>query len=180
MTSRAPQWFFRIGRWTDRIERWTLTLLLGGMVILAGLQIALRNLWQTGLNWIDPLLGMALLWLTMLGGLAATGKGRHLAINFTAALLPKHWAAAIARITALFGAIICVLLATASGHYIGIQREMDLSQLLGWPLWKYYLVVPVLFWVMALRLFLRSLLPTSWHRESEETENSPAKDSPPP
>jgi TRAP-type C4-dicarboxylate transport system permease small subunit len=74
----------------DRIERLVLALLVTGMVGLAAVQIVLRNVWHTGLNWAEPLLGMALLWLTMLGALAAAGLGRHLSIDLAEALLPRR------------------------------------------------------------------------------------------
>lgn len=104
-----PAKAFRCGRlWTDRIERSLLTLLVTGMVFLAALQIVLRNFWKTGLPWAEPLLGMALLWLTMLGALAATGLGRHLAIDLVAALVPHRARAWIARVTSLFAVVVAI------------------------------------------------------------------------
>ena len=85
MSGRGESTFRFLCRWADRIERAVLTVLVTGMVGLATLQILLRNVWHTGLNWAEPLLGMALLWLTMLGALAAAGLGRHLSIDLAAA-----------------------------------------------------------------------------------------------
>lgn len=162
MRGRGARAFHRLAGWLDRLERLLLMMLVAGMVALAALQILLRNLWHTGLTWIDPLLGMALLWLTMLGALAATGLGRHLSIDLAAALLPRRWAAGLARATALFAAVVCGLLAWAAGRYVGFQREMEMTAVLGLPVWKHYLVVPVVFWLMTVRFVVRAALPAAW------------------
>ena len=168
MMGRGEKTFRGLSRWIDRIERVLLAVLVTGMVGLSALQILLRNIWHTGLNWVEPLLGMALLWLTMLGALAAAGMGRHLAIDLAAALLPRRGSAWLARATSLFAAIVCVLLAWAAGRYVGFQREMDITLLLGAPVWKYYMVIPVVFWLMAIRFAVRVLAPSSWLSIQEE------------
>lgn len=162
MSSRGEKIFHAICPWVDRIERAILAVLVTGMVVLATLQILLRNVWHTGLNWSEPLLGMALLWLTMLGALAATGLGRHLSIDLAAALLPQRWSAWLGRVISIFAAIVCGLLAWAAGRYVGFQRDMDITMLLSWPVWKYYMVIPVVFWLMAFRFTLRALVPATW------------------
>jgi TRAP-type C4-dicarboxylate transport system permease small subunit len=168
MSGRGENAFRLVFRWADRIERAILAVLVTGMVGLAALQILLRNAWHTGLSWAEPLLGMALLWMTMLGALAAAGLGRHLAIDLAAALLPRHWAARLARIISLFAAIVCLLLAWAAGRYVGFQREMDISVLLGVPVWKFYMVIPVVFWIMSFRFAVRAFVPAVWLSIKEE------------
>ena len=168
MSGRGESSFRFLCRWVDRIERAVLTVLVTGMVGLATLQIMLRNVWHTGLNWAEPLLGMALLWLTMLGALAATGLGRHLSIDLAAALLPRRAAAWLARANSVFAAIVCGLLAWAAGRYVGFQREMDLAVVLGLPVWKHYLVMPVVFWIMALRFAVRAGIPAAWLSSPKE------------
>lgn len=174
MNGRGEQTFRSVCRWVDRVERVLLAVLVTGMVGLAALQILLRNVWHTGLSWTEPLLGMALLWLTMFGALAAAGLGRHLAMDLAAALLPRRWAAGLARATSLFAAIVCVLLAWAAGRYVGFQRDMDITTLLGAPVWKHYLVIPVVFWLMAFRFALRAAVPAAW-LSAQEAEGLPGE-----
>lgn len=175
MNGRIATAFRLLARGVDRIERVVLAVLVTGMVGLATVQILLRNVWQTGLNWAEPLLGMALLWLTMLGALAAAGLGRHLAIDLATALLPRRWAAWIGRATSLFGAIVCVLLAWAAGRYVGFQRDMDITVLLGLPIWKHYMVIPVVFWLMAVRFAVRVLVPAAWLAAPPQEEGLPGE-----
>lgn len=175
MNLRGEKAFRSVCRWTDRLERLVLGVLVAGMVGLAAVQIVLRNVWHTGLGWAEPLLGMALLWLTMLGALAATGRGRHLSIDLAEALLPRRASAGLARAMALFAAVVCVLLAWAAGRYVGFQRELDPSVLLGWPVWKYQRVIPTAFWLMALRFAVRVAAPAAWLAVPEGDEGLPGE-----
>ncbi len=162
MSSGPEDTFRAVRRVLDRIEQAILAVLVTGMVVLSAIQILLRNIWHTGMNWAEPLLGMALLWLTMLGALAATGLGRHLSIDLAAAFLPKHWVKWLSRLTALLAAVVCGLLAWAAGRYVGFQKEMEAGILLNWPVWRYYLIIPVVFWLMAFRFTVRVFAPVSW------------------
>ena len=47
-------------------------LLLLVMILLATTQILLRDLLETGLSWADPVLRLLVLWLALLGAMAAT------------------------------------------------------------------------------------------------------------
>jgi TRAP-type C4-dicarboxylate transport system permease small subunit len=164
----AARAFRRLARWVDRVERALLTGMVTAMVAIAALQILLRNVWHTGLPWAEPLLGMGLLWLTMLGALAAAGLGRHLAIDLASALLPRQASAWIGRATSLFAAIVCGLLAWAAGRYVGFQRDMAMGDLLGWPLWKHYMAIPIVFWLIAFRFTIRAVVPAAWLPPKED------------
>jgi len=175
MRGRGERIFRRWSGRIDWVERAVLTILVTGMVLLAALQILLRNVWHTGLNWAEPLLGMGLLWLTLLGALAAAGLGRHLSIDLAAALLPKRVSTWLTHLISLFSAVICVLLAWAAGRYVGFQREMDMGEILGIPLWKHFQIIPVAFWLMAIRFAIRAVLPASWLTHEKGDEGLPGE-----
>lgn len=162
MSGRLSNLCRRVCDGLDRLERGLLTLLMTGMVALAAAQILLRNIWQTGFQWAEPLLGMGLLWLTMLGALAATGLKRHIAIDLASALMPRTCADWVSRAIALVAAIACGILAWAAGRYVGFQRGMATGELLGLAQWTYFLIIPVTFWLMAIRFAGQVVLPSAW------------------
>ena len=51
------------------------------MIVLAGTQILLRNLFDSGFVWIDPLLRVMVLWLGLLGATVATRQDKHIRID---------------------------------------------------------------------------------------------------
>lgn len=163
----------RKGHWLDRaagglrgLETVVLGILVVAMVGLAALQIILRNFFQTGFLWADPLLGMGLLWLTMLGALAATGARRHIAIDLIGHFAPPSWRKIIVRFTSLCAAVVCGVLAVAAWWYCQFQKDMDEPPLLHAPPWTYYLVMPVAFALMALRFLAQTLRPAGEEREA--------------
>lgn len=149
----------RTGAAIAAAETFVLAVLVSGMVLLAAAQILLRNIMRAGFLWADPLLGMGLLWLTMLGALAATGARRHIVIDLVGHFAPPRLQRAIARITALFAAGVCGFLAVAATRFCQFQKEMETAVILQVPVWIYYLIIPVAFGLMAVRFILQALGP---------------------
>ena len=95
-----------IVRWIERVETGLIAVLVLAMVVLAGAQILLRNLFDSGLSWADPLLRAMVLWAAMLGALAAARDDKHIGID-----LVTHFVHGLARrvlrvLTLLFAAAV--------------------------------------------------------------------------
>jgi TRAP-type C4-dicarboxylate transport system permease small subunit len=158
----APPVAPRLLRAIRVFERGLLTVLLSLMVALALLQIFLRNVFKTGWPWADPLLGVSLLWLTMLGALAATGSGRHISLDALSHALPVTARGVLVRVNAGLAAILCAALTGASWQYTAVLSEMGGGVLLGLPEWSYELILPVGFGLMTLRFLARASFPAAW------------------
>ena len=139
-------------------ETTALGLLAGGIVVISALQIILRNFFGTGLRWAEPFLGMSLLWLTMLGALAATGLGKHITIDLVSHFIPGRAKRFIFAANNIFAAVACGFLAWASMRYVGFQKEMGSLGLLGIPAFKLYMIMPVAFSLMTFRFALHAVL----------------------
>jgi TRAP-type C4-dicarboxylate transport system permease small subunit len=128
-----------------------------GMVFLSGLQILLRNLFDAGLHWIDPLLRHLVLLLAFTGAVLATSSKRHVQINVLGRLL-RGWAGRVggAVIAALAGTI-CVVLVHASLLLLGEEIEFGGEAFLGLASWMIVLVFPVAFLTIGFRFFLLCL-----------------------
>ena len=67
-------------KWDDslgRIEKFFVAGMLGVMILLAFLQIVLRNVFSSGISWGDPLVRYLVLWVGFIGASLATKESKH-------------------------------------------------------------------------------------------------------
>jgi TRAP-type C4-dicarboxylate transport system permease small subunit len=137
------------------LEDGLLVMLLSAMILLAASQILLRNLWDAGLVWGDPSLRVLVLWLTMLGAMAATREHHHIHIDLLSRFLSPRWQRLIQGLTDLFAGLVCGLLAWYCGRFVWFEWQ-DGSMLFGaLPAWFCELAMPLGFGVMSLRFLLQ-------------------------
>ncbi len=152
--------FAKIVVWFARIEEWLLTLLVLILVILAGAQILLRNVFGGGIAWADPFLRTLVVWTAMLGALAAVRDDKHIAVDVLQRFLPAG-AQRIARVlTLLFTAAICAAMAWYSIGLVridfGESASAAANDVLAIPNWLLESILPLGFALMALRFVLRA------------------------
>ena len=136
------------------VEDGLLAFTLGSMVLLAGTQILLRNVFDSGIAWGDPTLRVMVLWVALLGAMVATRNGNHIRIDILTHILPGKYHHIAHRLTDLFAGIVCALLAWHGGRFVVFEWE-DGSLLFGSvPAWICEIIIPVGFAVMALRFLL--------------------------
>jgi TRAP-type C4-dicarboxylate transport system permease small subunit len=138
-----------LGRTTETA---LLTVLLAAMVLLAAGQIALRNFWGIGLSWADEALRILVLWVTMIGSVAATRDQRHVRIDALSRYLPKKAGRWIALAVDLFSVVVCAVLAWCSYELVSNSLSAD-DRVLGGelPAWTVQLILPVGFLLIAYR-----------------------------
>jgi TRAP-type transport system small permease protein len=86
------------------------------LLLLSLAQIAARNLFHTGLPVADTLSRYLVLYVAMLGAVAATEGDRHIKIDIATTLLP-HLARLLHRPFQVLSGIACALLSRASWHF---------------------------------------------------------------
>jgi TRAP-type C4-dicarboxylate transport system permease small subunit len=134
-----------------RIEDVFLALLLGAMVLLAPLQIFLRNFFDEGVTWGDPLLRVLVLWVGLLGAVAASRGDRHIAIDVLSRFGGGRLRLSMRIVTSLFTVVVCALVAWHSGQFVQLEREFESEAFAGMPAWIFQVVIPFAFGVMGLR-----------------------------
>jgi TRAP-type C4-dicarboxylate transport system permease small subunit len=147
----------RLGRATAAIEDTLLVLMLAAMILLAGSQIVLRNFWDIGLAWGDPLLRVSVLWIGLLGAMAATRDDNHISIDILYRLLPIAGKNISRAITDLFTSVVCGYVAWYGGLLVALEKREESIVFASVPAWITELIIPVGFGVMALR-FLTSFV----------------------
>jgi len=101
----------RLDRVFAKAEEILLALLLVGMVLQAALQVLLRNIWDTGIDWADITLQNVTVLVGLLGAAIATSEGRHLNIDIFSRVLKGRSKVGLRVVIGLFSVVICVLLA---------------------------------------------------------------------
>ncbi len=158
MSGRFSQILQRAKQQISTIENSLLVLLLTGMILLATLQIVMRNGWATGLSWADPTLRVAVLWITLLGAMAATRDDNHIRIDLLTRFLPEGLKCYTRLVTDLFSAFICGVLAWHGGRFVYFEWQDGSILFASVPAWICELIIPLGFGVMALRFLLTGLL----------------------
>ena len=148
-----------------KAEQTILVTFLGVMIVLAFLQIVLRNFFFTGLDWGDPLLRNLVLWTGFLGATLATKEGRHINIDVVSRWLPSLGRHVVAIITHLFSFFICSGLTYAALKFIKNEAEMGSRTFLNIPAWIPEMILPTTFILMTLRFGLRSFKTLSQMRK---------------
>jgi TRAP-type C4-dicarboxylate transport system permease small subunit len=136
------------------LENGLLGLLLAAMIGLAGSQIVLRNLFESGISWSEPLLRVLVLWVGMLGAMIATRQDRHIRIDLLSRYLSPAWRLRAARLNNLFSAVVCALLAWHSGRFVHAEWQDGNMLLHHVPTWVAESILPLGFSVIALRFTL--------------------------
>ena len=140
-----------------RVEDAVLAVLLGAIVLLAPLQIALRELFGAGLAWADPLLRALVLWVGLLGALAASRDGRQISIDAISRVLPARARAAAGALTSLSTAGISGLVAYHGARFVHSELRFGSVAFSGIPAWWLESVIPFAFGWIALRYLLLGL-----------------------
>jgi TRAP-type C4-dicarboxylate transport system permease small subunit len=137
-----------------RLEDGLLALILGIMVLLAPLQIFLRNFFNEGITWGDPLLRVLVLWVGMLGALAATRGRRQISIDVLSHVVGTRVRAGVGVVTSLFTAAVSGLVAYHSARFVLSEYEYETTAFAGVPAWTCEIVIPLAFGLIALRYAL--------------------------
>ncbi len=140
-----------------RFEEYLLCLLLTTMIVLACVQIGLRMFLGGGLLWADPLLRYLVLWSGLLGAAMATSKGKHIALDLAAFLIPKRLLPFIQLVTHLFSCATAGFLTWAAYLFIRSEMEFSVPSVFGLPSWVMNIIFPLVFALISLRYFLHFL-----------------------
>jgi TRAP-type C4-dicarboxylate transport system permease small subunit len=138
------------------LETSLIVAVLGGLILLGAAQIVLRNVFSIGFAWGDGLARLAVLWLALLGALAASRDGRHITMGAVTRFLPQHLQTAAGVCADSFGAAVSGALAWYAAAFVADSREFGDLLLDGVPAWWLQAVMPVAFALMACAFVARA------------------------
>jgi len=155
--ARRP-WPQRLLHITLAFEDGLLVVMLTTMILVAATQILLRNVFDTGLAWGDPLLRMMVLWVGLLGAMVATRDRNHISIDILSRYLPARARRISHLITDCFTSIVCALLAYHGARFVWQDQEAGIRVFADLPAWLFELNIPIGFAVIGVRYLLHFIL----------------------
>lgn len=150
----------------NRLEDGLLVLILSSMILLAVFQIISRNLLSEGVVWIDPLLRILVLWVGLTGAVVATRCNNHIRIDIFAKYLPVQIRPYIDRLVCLFTLLICLLISWHAARFVYSEYQYGTIAFAAVPSWLTALIIPVSFFLIALRYITLLVHPESGHVKS--------------
>ena len=141
-----------------KIEDWTLIGLLLMAIILAVLQIFLRNFFDSGIIWADSFLKIAVLWIGMFGAMYASRNDEHINIEIGIKHLSNKIKPYVQAIVFLFTASVCAIVAWYSVGFVFLEYQDNAMAFAKVPVWITEAIIPFAFIVIALRYLISTIL----------------------
>ena len=143
-----------------RVEQAFVAGLLSLMIVIAFLQIVLRNVFSTGFLWGDPLVRYLVLWVGFIGASLAAKEGKHIAIEVLGRIVSNRYNRYIEIFAHLVSFGICSVLVYAAVKFTIYEAEIGHAIFFGIHSWVLQLIIPIAMGLMTFRFgceFIRSL-----------------------
>jgi TRAP-type C4-dicarboxylate transport system permease small subunit len=157
------RWWHRAERAALWVETSLIVVFLGGLILLGAAQIVLRNAFSMGFVWGDGLARLAVLWLALLGALAASREGRHITMGALARWLPQRLQTVAGVAADLFAAAVSGALAWYAWAFVSDSREFGDVLLGDIPAWWLQAIMPLAFALMACSFLAQAARRASGH-----------------
>jgi TRAP-type C4-dicarboxylate transport system permease small subunit len=160
MTQAVSAALARLDQAGRLVEDVLLVTLLGGMMLVAVGQVIAREIFETGFFLAGELVRLMVLWLAMVGSIAACRENRHIRIDAISHLLSDRAVGIVRMLVDTFAAVVCGVIAWNAWRYLQLEIEFEDTVLIDTPAWVAHLVVPVAFALLSYR-FLVLVLQTA-------------------
>ncbi len=149
----------------EKVTGWMAVSLMLFLVVLAFIQVILRNFFSVGVNAFDELMRNAVLWIAFVGASLTTLRGKHISIDILPRFTKGKIKAILDWLLALTASLISLFLAWLGIRFLSLEIEMG-SVIAGIiPAWIIEMIIPVGFFLLALCFPLRIL-----DRQNDEHE----------
>lgn len=150
-------WIHKFYKLLLKIETGLLTGLLLSTVSIAVAQIVLRNLFDYGLFWAESYIRISVLWVVLLGAMVASRNNEHISIDFFVHRMNEKIRLIIQRVTDLFSATLCFVIAYHSTIFIQSEYQDGGVAFGSIPNWFCESIIPITFAVIACRYLVAAV-----------------------
>ena len=165
----------KIRRLIEKIASGMAIALLLMLVVLAFIQVILRNLFSIGLNLVEESMRNGVLWIGFIGALLTTLRAKHISIDILPRIVQGRSRRVLDWILAICSSVICLVLGFYSMKFV--QLEIETGAQIGGaiPAWTFEIILPLGFLLLAIAFILSIVRLVALPEESKsETVSSEA------
>jgi len=148
----------RIIKLINKFEDNLVVIFLVSILSIAVVQIILRNFFDSGLIWGDSLISILVLWLGLSSSVVASRENKNINIDVFSAHVSEKYQIIIKKTGFIFAAIICLIISYYSFTFIYDEYLLNEMAFLKVPVWLTESIIPLAFFIMAIRYFLHSIM----------------------
>jgi len=138
-----------------RIEDGILVGLLTLMILIASIQILMRNVLGLSIIWGDILVRILVLWIGLVGAMIACRTSGHIRIEIINRYLPGRVKACVSSVVHLFTASVCALAAFHGFRFLSMERQFGSVAFAAVPTWVCEAIIPMAFTVITARYLIQ-------------------------
>jgi TRAP-type C4-dicarboxylate transport system permease small subunit len=127
------------------------------MMLIAVGQIVMREVFGTGFGWAEELVSLIVLWLALIGSIAACRENRHIRIDALSHVLPDAVVNVIRVLVDVFAAVVCGIIAVQAYRYLQIEIEYEDTVMVNTPAWIAHVIMPTAFALISYRFLVAAL-----------------------
>jgi TRAP-type C4-dicarboxylate transport system permease small subunit len=145
----------KIRRVLHLVENSLLVTALIAMLLIAIMQILMRNFIDSGFLWAESFLRILVLWVAMLGALVATREKNHITIDALTRFLAGR--KIILLVSNLAASVICGVVAWYAFEFVSYEYQDQTVAFANVPTWLCQSILPIGFTGMSLRFLITSV-----------------------
>ncbi len=140
-----------------KVETGLLVLLLLALILIAVMQIFMRNMLDSGFFWAESFIRIAVLWIALVGAMIGSRKGQHIAIDAFVRHLSATAQLLMQRLTDAFTAIICFVMTYYSYRFVRLEFEDGGLAFGVVPNWLCEAIIPFALLIIASRYLIAAV-----------------------
>jgi TRAP-type C4-dicarboxylate transport system permease small subunit len=137
-----------------RIEEGVLVSLLMVMIVLAVGQIFMRNIFESGIVWGDPLLRILVLWISLVGGMIAAREDRHINVDILTSYMSKKTRLMVRSFVNVAVGLICTIMVWYGIKFVRMEGVSNNSAFASVPTWICAGIIPFAFMIISVRYII--------------------------
>ncbi len=135
----------KVNEGVAKVEAFFLCVFLMTMVLLAFLQVVMRDVFNSGLPWADSLVRLMVIWVGFLGASLATRLEQNLTVEVLTKFLPPSVRVVTSIVVKIFAIMVCFFLFEASLRFLANERSTGEQFIHLFPSWWTLTIIPVTF-----------------------------------